>query len=244
MINNNDFKKHFNRAVVERFADNYEFNRWFMSRRLRLDYFMSYYSIQFFANRVKFSDFLEVGPGPGTWTRIFFRRCSDAKFDLVDISQEMKRQFFLEMRNQENINYIVADIAKYDFNKKYDFFFSSRAIEYFNDKDHFLEKIYNVLVSGAKGIIITKNPDIGFWGKSREGRKWQHTAQIKPKDLIIKLSKAGFKKIEAYPVIIRVPLFDRFTDFFANKIYMRWFNKPLKNTMINLCESYLIVFEK
>jgi len=239
---NTEIKKLYNNIINKKYNKNYEFQRWFSNARLRLDYFMTYKSIQNATEDVNFNRCLELGPGPGTWTRVLYRKNSDANFDLVDISQEMKNQFYLEMRANHNINYLISDIMEFNTEKKYDFFFSSRAIEYLEDKKILMQKIYSILLKNGTGIIITKNPQIGLLRKKR--KKWQHTNQIEIENFKILLTDIGFNNIEFYPVIVRIPLIERISSKFSENLYARIYKKQLKKKYIPMIESYLIKFKK
>ena len=111
-VDNEYFKREFNSLIKTEFKNNYEFNRWFSDVGVRRGYFMTCNSILYQLNKVSFASCLELGPGPGTWTKILFRKNVRAQFDLVDISKEMKTQFILEMRNQKNVNYAITNMMK------------------------------------------------------------------------------------------------------------------------------------
>ena len=95
---NREIRGYYDEVVPGTFRGDYEFERWFRRGLSRSEYFMTYSSIKFHCETVRFSRCLEIGPGPGTWTRVLFKMNSSAEFDLVDISEEMKAQFHSEMR--------------------------------------------------------------------------------------------------------------------------------------------------
>ncbi len=240
---NAKIKNLYNKQIKEKYKDNYELKRWFSTSRLRLDYFMTYNSINNRLQEINYSNCIEFGPGPGTWTRLLYRNNVDANFDLIDISKEMKNQFALEMREKDNINYFVSDINEYKFTKKYDLFFSSRAVEYVEDKNKLFKKIYDILDEGGKGVIITKNPEFGIFRKIKS-KKWHHKKQIRIKDFDTALSKLGFKDIKTYPVIVRISFIDRFFINLSEFVYKKVFNKKITKSILPFTESYLIAFKK
>ena len=73
--------------------EEYEFNIWFTTPRLFLDYWMTHQVINYHLAKLKFNSCLELGPGPGTWTKLLFRHSPEADFDLVDISLHNLGQF-------------------------------------------------------------------------------------------------------------------------------------------------------
>jgi ubiquinone/menaquinone biosynthesis C-methylase UbiE len=242
-IENKKIRKMYNQQIVEKYSNNYEFNRWFKTSRLSLDYFMTYKSINYHLNDLEYNNYLEFGPGPGTWTRLFYRHNKEANFDLIDISEEMKKQFGLEMRSQDNVNYRLIDITKYDSDKKYDLFFSSRAIEYLEEKEVLLKKIFSFLRNGGQGMIITKNPHYGLF-KKEKNKRWQHRGQLSADFLKDSLEKVGFSKVEIYPVIFRIPVIDRFTNYFSRLIFKKLYKKKISKRFLFLIESYIIKFHK
>lgn len=240
MFLNNEVKKYFDLAINEKYGDFYEFNRWFSSPSLCLDYYMTGRSVMERLKDLKFEKCLELGPGPGTWTKFIYRANSNASFDLVDISEEMKVQFSLEMRSVPNVNYFVEDIVNFSTDKKYDFFFSSRAIEYLENKLIVFEKIYSLLDKKAKCIIITKNP-------IKKNKRLQHQGQISPDNLEKILNDVGFINIRVFPVIIRIPFLNKFIPKFSLFVFEKIFRRNLKQInylFSRFIESYLIEFDK
>lgn len=244
-LQNSEIRAMYEEKISSAYSDNYEFNRWFTTARLRLDYFMTYLSIQYHLRKVDFQTCLELGPGPGTWTRLLYRRNKDAAFDLVDISDAMKGQFGLEMRENENINYVVGDFLHYQPERQYDLFFTSRAIEYFEDLDLLFKKISQSLKPGGTGVIVTKNPNhtsvgkfLNFYKKRR-----QHTGQISTKQMEEMLHMNGLSEVNFYPCIIRVPVLDRFVPFLANQIFKVSYKAATKQ-LSALAESYVVTFKK
>jgi len=242
-MNNKKIKEFYNKQIVKKYRNDYEFNRWFKTSRLTLDYFMTYKSIRHHLSTLNYNDCLEFGPGPGTWTKLLYRHNPEANFDLIDISEEMKKQFKLEMRSQHNIDYKLVDIIEYETDRKYDLFFSSRAIEYLENKELFFKKIFSFFKKNSQGLIITKNPKYGLLRK-KENLRWQHRGQIDIEFFKDELKKIGFENIKVYPVIIRIPIIDKFTDYFSRLIFEKMYKKEISKYFLFLIESYIIKFDK
>lgn len=240
MFLNSEVKNYFDSAINKKYNNFYEFNRWFSSPSLSLDYYMTGMSILERLKDLKFEKCLELGPGPGTWTKFIYRHNINAFFDLVDISEEMKVQFFLEMRSASNVNYFVTDIVNFNSSKKYDLFFSSRAIEYLDDKILAFNNIYSLLDKKAKCIVITKNP-------VEKNNRFQHQGQIKPDDLANVLLNIGFVNIKIFPAIIRIPILNKFIPVFTLFIFKNFFKRDLMKInrfFRKFIESYVIEFDK
>jgi len=243
-ISNHDIKTIYNEILTNRFKSNYEFERWFTHQRVRADYFMMYASIQEQLKNVSFSKCLEFGPGPGTWTRLLYRANPNATFTLVDISEEMKKQFYLEMRGVPNVEYLLSDMTEFESESKFDFFFSSRAIEYLSDKDKFFEKLGALMGDKSTGIILTKNKD--FLYNRRGDKRSQHKqGLLSIEEHRKQLKRVGFNDIHVYPAIIRLPLIDRLHTVFSEKLFKKVFKHELKDgLLLSLTECYVITFKR
>ena len=245
-LTNHYIKQMYDSSISSEYNNNYEFNRWFVNDRLITDYIMHYKALSFHLSSINFQSCFELGPGPGTWTRLLYRRNPGATFDLLDISQAMKDQFILEMREQRNVEYQVSDIHEFSTDKKYDLFFSSRAIEYIQDTEKLCTKILSLLKPGGKGIIITKNPNHikSFYRFSASSSKRkQHTGQIKPDDLKQYLERAGASDIKIYPCSVRIPTLDKITLRLSKKFFEKSYTKNYEK-LSRLAESYVVTFKK
>ncbi len=241
-LKNADIKAGYDRGVKGgKYQNDYEFNRWFVRDRNRAEYYMTYLAIKRRLEGISFNSCLELGPGPGTWTRLLFRANREAEFDLVDISEEMRNQFKREMRGGERVNYHVSDIMSYEPNQQYDFFFSSRAVEYLDDKPAFFKKLAGLLSSGARGIIVTKNPFHGV----RKSKKAAHQGMIAMTNMEKLLRDNGFSDVHFYPAVIRLPIISRFTSKISEIIFHRRIDRELNRQAINrTTESYIVSFRK
>ncbi len=140
----------------------YEEERWFKSPQRRAGYAstrsaVEQYALPHLQDGTNIQVF-ELGPGPGTWTKLLLQKAPAAHFDLVDISEEMLKQAAAALATHQNVNFIVSDILDFVPARQYDYFFSSRIIEYVPDKDKAVQIIAESLKSGAYGYIVTKTP--------------------------------------------------------------------------------------
>ena len=236
-------KEIYNRQVKTKFGGDYEHRRWFSDALKEAGYQMTRESIcHHFLEGSLFNDYLELGPGAGTWTKLFLEKCPDAKFDLVDISGEMLDQAKENLGSYQNIRYFEADFLDFKPDKQYDLFFSSRALEYVPDKKRAVLKIAGLLRSGGRGFIITKTPK--YLRARVFGRKIPrlHQGQIAPRKLKQLLSEAGFKNIAIYPATMSFPLFKSPK---LNRLLFKVFYKHGLNFLSQFfSESYCVKFEK
>lgn len=243
-IANQNIKDLYERSIIEKYQNDYEWRRWLLTDRLWLDYFMTRTAIQHHLRNISFNSCLEFGPGSGTFTPLVYRRNPDARLDLIDISEEMKRQFTLEMRSVPNVNYMVGDIMTHEFGPKtYDLFYSVRAVEYVDNQVELFKKVFQLLNPGGHGVVVTKNP---FYDRAEhgEGTRWQHRGKLGIDALQHLLSTAGFTNVSLCPVIIRFPLVEKLTLRFTKNYFQRVHRQPLKRKMSRFIESYIITFAK
>lgn len=241
---NQEIKELYERSIMEKYQNDYEFRRWFLTDRVRLDYFMTRTAIAHHLKDIHFSSCLEFGPGSGIFTATAFRRNPNARFDLIDISDAMKKQFALEMRSALNANYLVDDIMTHDFNGvAYDLFYSVRAVEYVDDREGFFRKVFGLLNTGGHGVMVTKNPLYSSAEHGQNIRK-QHRGKLGIDDTEELLCAAGFTNIKIYPVIIRLPIIERLTLRLTEKYFQRVYRKPFQRRMSSFVESYIVTFEK
>ncbi|KKT81860.1 MAG: Glycosyltransferase [Candidatus Yanofskybacteria bacterium GW2011_GWA2_44_9] len=234
----------YNRQIKGKFEGNYEYHRWKSSPVKRAGYEMTRSLIRgnILKSGLGFRDYLEVGPGPGTWTKMFLEASPKANFDLVDISSEMLNLAKQNLAGHGNLRYIETDFLRFNPDKKYDIFFSSRAIEYMPDKDGLVKKISDLLRPGGRGFVITKNPK--YLRSKLAGRHISefHKGQISPETFRALLIGNGFKDVEIYPVTFVFPVFN---SAFMNRTVSGIFSYQKLNTLNNFfAESYLIRFKK
>jgi len=207
---------------------------------------MTYESINEQLQNISFSKVIEVGPGPGTFTKLLLFLNNKASFVLVDISKEMMVQAKINLGERKNIMFIVQDFSTFDLKKECDLFFASRVIEYVPAKKKFLDKAFKVLKKGGHGIIITKNPNsLGRKISRIIGKKVSllHTNQIAVLDLTRLLKEAGFIHIETYPVVVCLPSF--LHTHCINRLLWRLLHKKRSGFFSTLfSESYLVRFKK
>ena len=241
MFEKTDIEQSFNRfATNARGA--YEKVRWGNSVERELDYSMTQKSLQRLARNVVFSHFLELGPGPGTWTKMFIASVPNASFDLVDISEAMLKEARAELRDVEHIRYIRSDFMSFMANRKYDFFFSSRAIEYLPSKKDFAGKISSLMETGGQGVIITKMPHYKRSILAGKTIPPLHRGQIKPKILTGFLKDAGFSVSGVWPVTLHTPGIS--IPFLNGLLYRLFSSFRLNCVSAFFSESYAVTFTK
>lgn len=219
----------------------YEFDRWFINPERKAGFDSTKETLLKLLKRgdLKFQDYLEMGPGPGTWTEIFAPY--GARMDVVDISEEM----LAIVRNRfegKSLRAFRCDFLEYQADKQYDFFFSSRALEYFTDKDVWAKKLNSLLVPKAQGIVITKMPH--YLRAKISGKKFSsmHNLQIGSSELRKIFERNGFKVKRVVGATYVFPvLHSGFLDRLLYKIL-----SPLGTNFFTrfFMESYAISFEK
>ncbi|MEM7204949.1 MAG: class I SAM-dependent methyltransferase [Planctomycetota bacterium] len=185
----------------------YEYARWLRTRRDWEDYRMMYAFLDAELEDAPLTEVLEVGPGPGTWTRLLLGKAPDAHCVLVDVSETMLAQAMVRLGRRHQLTYVAQDFLETDIQGR-SFLLSARALEYVPDKLAFVARARQALRPGGQGLVITKNP--GFFGRAlgrRIGRSnpLLHTEQIDARSLTALLTEAGFVDVQTRPVVIRLP---------------------------------------
>lgn len=233
-------KQHYNEKIKE--SPNYERERWFADDIKRSGYDMTLSAIRRHVLPVEFSSCLELGPGAGTWTKELLAARPDARFDLVDISKEMLGLVRRRFADKHNINYFESDFLAFDPEKQYDFFFSSRAIEYIPDKDAVARKICALIKPGGRGFIITKTPK--YLRNKILGRAIpeMHRGQIAPGKFAELLAKYGAEDIAVYPAAMSWPFWR--SAKMNLMLYQIFGGRKLNFFSKFFAESYAIGFNK
>jgi 2-polyprenyl-3-methyl-5-hydroxy-6-metoxy-1,4-benzoquinol methylase len=242
---NHAVKDFYNSQMPGKFGDDYEHERWFRDDIQRAGYHLTLRAVSRHVlsdERLNPSRVLELGPGAGTWTKFLAKRFPRAKIDVVDISREMLARAKKALEKETHISYTETDILDWTPKVTYDFFFSSRVIEYIDDKQAFVDKIFSVLSPGARGFVITKMPHYTREKLLRRKSSTLHQGQIEPSELLKLFRDAGFHDVVAYPVTVSIPVLHnakwnarlgRFLDQF-----------PLGLFGLVVSESYGVVFRK
>ena len=241
-----DVKQIYNKAVPgQQYKGDYETKRWFSNKILKSGYRMTRKSIEkhLIGGDLEFSNYLELGPGAGTWTEIFCEKYKgQTSFDLIDISREMLVLSKKKLSKYENLRFFETDFIEFKLDKKYDLFFSSRAIEYFPNKDVLIKKIAGLLEDGGSGFIITKTPK--YMVNRILGRKTNkfHSMQIDHRGLSKILEKNNLKVMGVYPVVLSFPIFK---SVFLNEFLFSLFSSfKLSFVSALFSESYCVKFKK
>lgn len=238
-------RNHFNEAAKGRISETYEGDRWKIDPRVAAQYECAKAFIleQVVPMVVGKTHVMELGPGPGTWTKYLYEANSKTTFVLLDISREMLARAVTVFPSSAQVETREGDFLSVPLKEgEADFFFSSRAIEYVTDKAKAVARIHSALVSGGEGCIITKMPKkLANLASGRAPGKL-HKGQIAPGTLKDLLAAEGFTAIYLYPVTFGVPLLrsasaDRFVSVLFHRTKLNWLSGFF-------AESYAVTFRK
>jgi len=241
-MKNEQIKNIYNKKIIDDYNFEYEKSRWFKNPIRQAGYNMTLKIIERHVLSEDFSYCLELGPGQGTWTDIIIKSKPNIKMDLVDISKEMLGLVKNRFKENNNLNFFEKDFLDFASQNKYDFFFSSRAIEYIDDKEKAVEKIVSLLSAGGRGFLITKMPK--YLRNKLLGKKVAdfHKGQIEPNMLVKLLNKYGVKDTITYPAAMSFPVLKSAK---INQFLFDIFSKKHLNFIsIFFAESYCIKFKK
>jgi trans-aconitate methyltransferase len=238
-------QEHFNRVAQDTESSTYEDRRWKQNARTLQQFndtqaFIRRYVLPHIQTAKRI---MELGPGPGTWTRVLREKNETAGFILTDISGEMLKRARATLPESISVETRESPFLEVHTEKgEVNVFFSSRAVEYVGDTEQAARKIYDTLQEGGFGCIITKTP------KTIENKLRGHTPselhrnQIAPKKLVAALRAVGFTNINIHPVTFSFPLLKSAT---ADRVVSALFSKHKLNPLSQFfTESYAATFTK
>lgn len=234
--------KDFYNQSLQKSGNTYEFDRWGKTAQMRAGYMNTKSALHAVVSRYLRDDMkvFELGPGPGTWTKEMFAIAPRASYELVDISEEMLKQAKDALKNYTNVTFTQSDILDFSPEQTYDFFFSSRILEYVPNKDRAIKVIATALAPGAYGYLVTKTPQYQrLFGNKLSSSV--HQTQISPADLRKLLEKNGLAVIELLQVTCVFPgmhsgFLDRMLTAVCRLLPFTW--------SLTVSESYAVVFRK
>lgn len=240
-----DAKEFYNERMPKKFGADYEYERWHKDPIREAGYVLTKEAIE---RHVLSRDdlnprrVLEVGPGPGVWTKYLLAQFPDAQFDLLDISGEMLDRARGVLGDNPRIRYIESDILAFVPDVTYDLFFASRILEYVEDKQAFAQKIFTLLAPGGEGFLITKMPH--YRRERFLGRRTNdlHKGQVSPVALKDIFHTSGFIDLDIFPVTASVPLFH--SAFLNRRLGRILGQSQLGPFGMFFAESYCLLFRR
>jgi ubiquinone/menaquinone biosynthesis C-methylase UbiE len=222
-------------GIYDEAASYYQQLRWFKTRLTRLEYAQTEDALltQFQFVPGDKGRYLEIGCGPGTWTKVVASHAAEVV--ALDISANMIEQARRYVDSASNVTFVHGDAAQYQPEGRLDGFFSFRVIEYVNGWQEMLTRVSAHVPSGGRAVVCTKTPLSVYRGTGRErwfttgvrralGRLrrrlrgqpepegdgfWQR--YISASALQQVLEQAGFTDFQLAPAIYGAPIFWRGT---------------------------------
>lgn len=238
-------REHFNSVAKESNDGSYEARRWaanprVVEQRRATAAFIERVVVPYAARSARI---MELGPGPGTWTRRLASANTHAQLILLDISSGMLERARAAASEVSSVGIREGEFLSVAVMKgETDLFFSSRALEYVVDKDAAARKIMRILAAGGTGCVITKMPKTFVNRVMRRRTKPLHRHQVRPRDLQARLREAGATQVRLYPVTFAMPfLRSAAADRLARLLLARL---PLNPLSAFLAESYAVTFRK
>lgn len=236
-----DPKTFYDEVMPHKYGDDYEAARWKNDPARHAQFLMMHSVMERFVLPFMGSpkSVLEIGPGPGTWSKVLKAHTPNAEFTLVDISTVMLSQARASLG--ENMQYVESDWVSFTPKRQYDFFFSSRAFEYVLDKDKALQVVQGALAPGGRGVIITKTPKPLF-DRIRGRTSSIHQGQCEAHVLAADLNTAGFRVVGVHPATGTFPGFSH--PLLNRAVFAVCSRLPFIFPLTLFSESYVVLFEK
>ncbi|PLX27396.1 hypothetical protein C0583_03730 [Candidatus Parcubacteria bacterium] len=220
----------------------YEEGRWFSNDIQKFNYETTKDAVTRFLDGFSKIDCVELGPGHGTWTEFILKQDEKARIDFVDISSEMLKILKERFGDKQGLRFFESDFLKYKSDKKYSVFFSSRAIEYINDREGMAAMISELMDEGGLGFVITKTPHylrIKILGKKISDF---HKGQLTPQELKRLLGDKGLQIEYIHPVTFSWPFWKSVK---MNQLLFKIFGgKEINCVSQFFSESYAVKFSK
>ncbi len=222
-------------GIYDEAASYYQQLRWFKTRLTRLEYAQTEDALltQFHFVPENKGRYLEIGCGPGTWTKVVAPHAAEVV--ALDISANMIAQARQYVAGLNNITFVHGDAAQYQPEGQIDGFFSFRVIEYIDGWQDVLTRVAAHVRPGGRAVVCTKTPLSVYRGTGRErwfttgirhtvARAWRSVRgqpeppsdgfwqeYVSPDALQRTLEQAGFTDFELVPAIYGLPVFWRGT---------------------------------
>jgi ubiquinone/menaquinone biosynthesis C-methylase UbiE len=237
-----DPKRFYDSVSPQKFGPDYEKARWDSSPMARAQYLMAADAMRRFAlpGLERARSIIELGPGPGTWTKLLMEKNPGAAYTLVDISKTMLDQARAALPGAR-VSFIESDWLALKAEKPADYFFSSRAIEYVSDKAEAARVVQRSLAPSGFGVIITKMPKPLFDALRGRGVTL-HGGQIGPAALGRLLANAGLRVTGTTIFSATFPLLG--SAALNRGLYALLKHLPLVFPFELFAESYAIRFKK
>ena len=212
-------------ALVENFFDVrsavYAGRAWLCSEAAKFDYRQTNEALLSALKPQADENILEIGCGPGTWTRVVAGKCRE--LTAIDISAEML-DAAKRAANKKNVKFVKCDFLDYRTKKRFDKIFMVRVVESFKNKEQAIKNISKMLKPHGKIVIITKTTP-GIWEFSPKIRRFfagigffklrdanmppVYVRNISACKLMRLLEKNGFSHLSLGFAVLRPPLFKK-----------------------------------
>lgn|GEM_PF-910841 len=225
-------------------ASTYKNARWLKSHATRWDYEVTRRTLLEELRPLPDDRVLEIGCGPGTWTREVAPLCSHVT--AVDISENMIAEA-REYTRSLPVAFVHSDFLQLSTEDRFDRVFSARAFEYIRPMSLVASKVSRLLMPGGTVVIITK-PKVSFWrGRTRllyrtwpfdvlngtraeragRGKSFETLRQYPstPAQIANEFRPYGLHLRRVRPVVMRLPIFRG--GFHEYPLVPQWMAPPL-----------------
>jgi ubiquinone/menaquinone biosynthesis C-methylase UbiE len=151
------------------------------------------------------SKVLEIGCGNGALSKLILKNIPKGGITALDISSESISRAKINLKEFNNVEYIVSDVSNFDTNEKYDFVVLSDVLEHIPLETHneLFKKLYQILKLSGVIFINIPEPALLEWVTQNEPEKLQVIDQPIHSDILMKNAyQNGFylKELKTYSI--------------------------------------------
>lgn len=213
--------------VYDEAASYYRHLRWDKNRLTRFEQALTRRTLEEELGPDRVERALELGCGPGTWTRLLAARAEMVV--AVDLSPGMLEQARAAVPDR-NVTFLNADAAAFVPDGPFDRVMSVRVLEYIPEWEQIVRRLEDMVRPGGRAVLVTKTRFSVWRGTGRArwfvayprriARRllrgpqaqdfWQRHISVRA--MVRTLAGAGFVDIRVRPVIFGLPIYVRGTQ--------------------------------
>lgn len=169
-----------------------------IDRYLRYSMFLRFQKVSEIIKSTSSSEVLDVGCGPG-WHDFLLAKYNNVKVTGIDVAPNMikiSRKLSSENNMNTKLEFIIADIMDYQFDRDFDTIFALGVVEYFEDPESLIDVLRNIVSKRILFSVPVENhwltPQRKIRYKLRNCPLWFYN-KSRIKDILTNLSLSNYQ---------------------------------------------------